>query len=899
MAASPQDRFARLSTLFHAAVELPAGAGRDAWMDAHCGGDAGLREELNGLLASDRAASSPDAPAPVRLPQFGIYQARERIGMGGMGAVYRATREDGEVRQQVAIKAVASTFPSPLLEERLRRERQILAELQHPNIASFLGGGVTGDGLSYLVMEYVEGERIDAWCDARALSIDERLRLFLKVAAAVSFAHQRLIVHRDLKPSNILVTPEGEPKLLDFGVARTLAPDGGAQATTNLFLTPLYASPEVLRNQPVSVAADVYSLGVLLHELLSGACPFGRSESTAAEIIQSVLSSDPPPIRAAVTREAAALRGQTAMGLARRLSGDLESIVAKALARQPADRYASVEQMADDLLRHMDGRPVQAAAAGRWYRARKYILRHRSAVATAALVTASLVAGLATTLWQARVAERRFADAHELARYLQTDLRQSVAKLAGSTPVEADLVRHALDYLDRLSAEKIHDPVLRTEVGEGYAELGAVLGSPFQPNLGETAKARESFRKAIAILAPVAAQDPGNRRARVSLARAQLELGRSIGFASSASEGLKLVEAASREFGGLAGRWPSDFEVRRQAAIAYQLLGSALSANDGYVNAQHLDAALGALRQAIEQCNAAAQLRPTDTGALTALASAYKRMGDLTELRDRPGATAYFRQAIGVLDRIPAADRETPGARNARSSALLGLGWNLGNLGDFPPALAALEEARQIRDRIAQEDPKNVMALYFRTIPYRDLGIVSGFAGHNDAKLRYFLTAIAIGDELRAKDPANRSYRLGQAELQADAANLSAEAGQRDAALRLARAGIATLKEIAAQPQASPVELAIAARALVETKASEMADARLGLSLAERAALLAPQDSEVQEILGEAHWRNGDRPGAVEALQRALALIEPAATPTRRALEKTLAEYRGAPDGRR
>jgi tetratricopeptide (TPR) repeat protein len=277
------------------------------------------------------------------------------------------------------------------------------------------------------------------------------------------------------------------------------------------------------------------------------------------------------------------------------------------------------------------------------------------------------------------------------------------------------------------------------------------------------------------------------------------------------------------------------------------------------------------------------------------LATNYKRMGDLTELRDRPAATTFFEQAMNVLDRIPAKDRDTPQARNARSSALLGLGWNLGNLGDFAPALAALEEARQIRDRISEEDPQNVMALYFRGVPYRNLGIVSGFAGHPDAKLRYFLIAIGIGDRLRAKDPANQSYRFSQAELQAEAANLQVEARRPEEALRLARAGLSTLKEIAARPQASPVELAVAARGLLESKVPAMTDSELGLSLAKRAAALDPKDSEIQEILGEAYWLNGDRPSAVAALEQALALIETGATPTRRALEKTLARYRGAP----
>ena len=896
MAAPQQERFQRLALLFEHAVTLPPGNERESWLHRECGADTGLHEELMRLLASDAAVQQRASSAPVRLPRFGIYQARQLIGAGGMGAVYLATREDGEVRQQVAIKAISSAFHSPLLEERLRRERQILAELHHPNIAAFLGGGITGDGFSYLAMEYVEGDRIDFWCDARRLGVDARLKLFLKVCAAVSFAHQHLIVHRDLKPANVLVTAHGEPKLLDFGIARTLdAENIATQTTSSMFLTPLYASPEVLQNQIATVAADVYSLGVLLYQLLNGNTPFGRKAATPSEVMHAVLSSDAPPVSAGIAPEAAAARGISAAGLAALLRGDVDAIVSKALARSPAVRYASVEQFTDDIRSHMDGRPVQAAPTGRWYRTRKFLSRHRSAAATVALVAISLVAGIAATLWQARVAERRFAVAHELARYLEFDLQKSVAKLPGATPVEADMARHTLAYLDRLSAEKINDPVLRTEVGEGYAELGSVLGSPFQPNLGETDKGRESFRKAIATLEPVAAKDPNNRRARVSLERSRLELGRSIGFSGSASEGLKLVEGAARDFDEMAARWPSDFDVRRQAAIAFQTLGSTLGANNGFVNAQNLVPALDALRKAIAHGEAAARLRPQDVSALLALANTYKRMGDLTEVRDRPAATAFFRQALDTVNRIPESDHDVPLARNARSSALLGLGWNLGNLGDFAPSLAALDEARQIRDRVSAEDPQNVAALYFRTIPYRNLGIVSGLAGDSAAKLRYFRVLMEIDAQLLAKSPANRSYRLGQAEIQAAAADLSMKAGQTGDALRLARAGIATLRELTTDPQASPVELAVAARALLETKVPAMANPKRALELARRSAALDPKDSEVQEILGEAYWLTGDRASAVHAMEQALSAMEAASTPGRQALEKTLAHYRTAP----
>ena len=289
MPALSQERFRQLAAWFEGAVRLPAGGEREAYIDEISGEDRILRDDLERLLESDSEVQRGASSFRPRLPRFGAYQSRELLGAGGMGAVYLATRVDGELRHRVAVKVVLGVLWSPALDERFRRERQILAELDHPHIARFLDGGSTGDGAPYLVMEYVEGERIDAWCDRQKLSIRGRLDLFLKVCGAVSYAHQQLIVHRDLKPSNILVTKDGEPHLLDFGVARTLGPaaggDGQATLTSGVFATPMYASPEVLRGEMPAVGCDVYSLGVLLYELLSGRRPFGcagRSRNRAS-----------------------------------------------------------------------------------------------------------------------------------------------------------------------------------------------------------------------------------------------------------------------------------------------------------------------------------------------------------------------------------------------------------------------------------------------------------------------------------------------------------------------------------------------------------------------------------------------------------------------------------------
>jgi tetratricopeptide (TPR) repeat protein len=350
------------------------------------------------------------------------------------------------------------------------------------------------------------------------------------------------------------------------------------------------------------------------------------------------------------------------------------------------------------------------------------------------------------------------------------------------------------------------------------------------------------------------------------------------------------MHSATTDFVALSKQWPDDFEVHRQAAVAFDALSQALSQSEGYVNASNLDAAQQALQAAIDHAGAAAKIKQDDE-IVRVQALFYKRLGDLTELRDRAAATKYFRQGLAVLDQIPAQNRENPLVRNARSSLLLGLGWNLGNLRDFKPALAALEEARDIRDRISQEDPKNVMALSFRTIPYRNLGIISGLAGKTTDQLHYFLQTCQIYDQLLAINPANETYRFSQAELRSDAANLMLPADPREAK-RLGRLAIDTMKEAASSPQASAVELAITARSLIETKVPGLSDPKLALSLAQRSAALDAHDSEVMSILGEAYWANGDRSGAIRSAEQALALTGPTPTPERIELEAALAKYR-------
>lgn len=431
------ERWQQVKALFEQALERPPDE-RAAFLDQACHGDEALRREVRSLLSShDDAPGFLDQPLSLDAPsgddgaahtgqRIGAYRLVREIGHGGMGAVYLAERADGQFHQQVAVKFVRHGVDSATLRRRFRAERQILARLDHPHIARLIDGGVSENGLPYLAMEYVEGTRIDHYCDAHHLSTNKRLRLFLAVCKAVHYAHQNLIVHRDLKPSNILVTEGGTVKLLDFGIAKLLddnaaaTPLDEAPRTGMRVMTPEYASPEQIRGEPVTTAFDVYALGIILYELLAGQRPYRLSGLSPGEMERIVCEKAPARPSTAVTREAqtdamraatpeeiSRMRSTQPDKLRRRLAGDLDTLVMMALHKDPSRRYRSVGQLSEDLRRHLDGLPVTARPDSFAYRISKFIRRHWMGVAAAVFIFVSLLGGTATTAWQACVAEQQ------------------------------------------------------------------------------------------------------------------------------------------------------------------------------------------------------------------------------------------------------------------------------------------------------------------------------------------------------------------------------------------------------------------------------------------------------------------------------------------------------------
>jgi serine/threonine-protein kinase len=499
------NRWQHIEEVFHAALEMPVSE-RSAYVINACN-DAGMRMEVTRLLrahaeaheflrtAPAQAGNTPDESAMIGR-RLGPYQLVEYLASGGMGAVYRAERVDQEFEHQVAIKLVNRWTVTPSVQRRFLRERQTLAHLEHPGITRLLDGGTTEDGIPYLIMEYVAGLPIDAYCAERGLAIADRLGLFCEVCEVVAYAHRNLVVHRDLKPGNILVTEDGRPKLLDFGIAKLLVGASGAPAEEATLqqvrvLTPQYASPEQIRGEPVTTSADVYSLGVVLYELISGRRPYRLTGRSTYEDEHTICETDPKLPSDAVMQGGAEGGDKGDDGLDRqlpeppsrlrhRLRGDLDAIVMKAMQKQPAGRYESVTALADDVSRHLNGSPIRARHHSRGYRAAKFIRRNFAALSAAAIVALSVVGGgvaasigLVREAGARRVAQDEAAEAAAINRFLNEMLLSVDPSRDGRDVRVAEILDRAADDIgSRFDEQPEVAATLHTTIGQSYRALG-------------------------------------------------------------------------------------------------------------------------------------------------------------------------------------------------------------------------------------------------------------------------------------------------------------------------------------------------------------------------------------------------------------------------------------------
>ncbi len=743
------------------ALERPP-AERSDYLEVACGGDPDLRRRVEALIAADQqtwglmetpAVASSSLAKSLILPssgeRIGAYEILEEIGHGGMGVVFLARRADDQYEKNVAIKLARLGVAGDWVERRFRAERQIVASLDHPHIARLIDGGATTDGRAYLVMEYVEGEPLGRWCDAHGLGTRERLGIFLDVCAAVAYAHQHLVVHRDLKPANILVTPEGAVKLLDFGIAKLIGPEvtgEPAERTGTLLrlLTPDYASPEQIRGEAISTSSDVYALGIVLYELLTGSKPYRVTDRSPAELIETICETDPP-------RPSSVARPP----LAKELAGDLDTIIATALRKEAARRYASVGALADDIRRHLSGLPVEARTDAFGYRAGRFVRRHRAPVFAAILVVAALAGGLVMTLREARRAraaearaERRFQDVRRLANVFLFEIHDQIRELPGSTAARQTLVKRALEYLDSLSRERERDGALTLELASAYQRVGDVQGNPYQPNLGDSRGAAASYRKEIALLQPLAAA--GGLEAKDALAKAWFSLGglevttgERKAAVTMSQKGLELV----RELSAAA---PGDAARSKKLAMGLRFHAfSLMSAGRGPEASTLLTEQAVLLRR----LRAAA---PQDRQILREIGqNRYLTGSVLFQTGDAAGARAAFTESIDAWRTLVAENPASPDLRRGLLWALTDDAQVLGGPEDLRAGLERFREARDVAESLVQSDPRNTDARLGLAMAEINVGTRLRDLANSGETGSHWSKARALLEPIVAADPSN------------------------------------------------------------------------------------------------------------------------------------------------
>jgi len=823
------DRWSRVTRLFDAAQGV-APDERDEWLKTACPDEA-IRAEVSGLLQvhdedpgfleqpispeTTAAAMQDQIRRSVEGRRIGPYRVVSELGRGGMGVVYEAVRDD-EFSRRVAIKLLPSGWSASSLADRFRFERRVLAGLDHPGIARLFDAGTTGDGVPYFVMEYVDGQPIDAWCRTSAPTVRQRAELMLRVCEAVGHAHQNLVVHRDLKPANILVTADGQPKLLDFGIAKMLSEEAeagrGLTMTGQHAFTPEYASPEQVRGEAVTTASDVYSLGMLLYLLVTGRAAYSVAGMATLEAMRTVCEAE-PPLPSSVAPEAS-------RGAAR---GDLDNIILKALRKEPAERYVSVFAFADDLGRWLEGRAVSASPATLWYRTRKFVVRHKLKAAAAAVVVVAVGAGGAATAWQAHVArlerdkaQRRFLQVQQFSRSLLFEIHESLRTLPGATEPRRLLLDRAVQFLDGLAQDAGDDVALRLELAEGYRRLGHVQGSSLSENVGNVSAAKASFDKAVRLAEDALTRDP------------------------------------------------------RSVAAAVVATGAYDDVSDARLEAGDFDGAEDAFRRHREIAERLEHEHPTDSAALVSVASSYRNLGYFRGARkDLGGAKLLYVKSIRVYESLPQLNRSDDEVMTGHAFALKRLGAILVSEGHLEEGGHRYQEALAIDEQVVASHPDNATYRYDMTFSLTDLALVAKKRENFAEAEALYRRALEIRQAALAADPNNVRAIIGVANVHAYLGGVLAKlkrfdeaAGRQRSSLRLRQQLVVMqgpLPKLVSGRAESQAYLAETLLNLAESKprgearAPLLREARQLLNLAEPAARQAAADPAVKDPAILAH----------------------------------------------
>lgn len=806
---APAARWKRVKEVFDHALDLPRPE-MTRYLDEVCGSDAELREEVLSLIAAlgeagnflDDAVVNLSGPKSYAGRRIGPYRLESLLGQGGMGDVYLSTRAVDGYPMPVALKLIRHSALTPGALRRFRMERRILARLQHPHITRLFDGGITDDGLPYLVTEFTDGTPLDKCDSTRARSRRQRLEAFLSICDAVSYAHRQLVVHGDLKPGNILIDASGAIKLLDFGISRLLhtsedTTEHKPGVTTQPAMTPAWTSPEQLHGEPAGIASDIYSLGRLLYFLLTWeqATPMDRLGPMA--YYEKLQSEAPAPPSQRIGD--------------RNLEGDLDNIVLKALEFEPSERYRSVEALADDIRAHLASRPISARPHTWSYRAHKFVRRNRLAVLASLAVSLALLGGLAMTLWQARIArqnyeraDRRFQDVRRLANTFIFDMDDAIARLPGSTAVRGTMVRNSLQYLDSLAQESRDDPSLQEDLAAAYEKVGDVQGRPGALNLGGTAASLQSYRKAEGIrreLLSAAGNEAEKERREEALANTLMHISSILRATGDGRQALEADRTALEMRRRLLERRPSDVGRQRNVASSLTATSASLSILGAFQGVLELR------REALQHFEQLARRNPGSDVDQQGLALAHTRMASILTHENQPTeAVTHYREALRIREELHASH-----AGQTQFQVSLGIAHsNLGNAllasGDAKAALASFARAAAQFEPIVTADPNEVRTrTLLATVRFREAKAWNAL-GDTDRASRLLRSVLEERRLLAERNPANAGARGEVAETQGALGDVALRAKSPDEAIAHYEKALAIFAELQKEGRANAAD---------------------------------------------------------------------------------------------
>jgi len=745
-----------------------------------------LRDALSEFLENPAWSGISALPAAEAVPErIGPWRIRDELGRGGMGTVYRGERDDGSFTQTVAVKLIRAELASGELRRRFDSERRILASLDHPNVARLLDAGTTDKGAPYLVLEYVAGEPIDAYCDARALDIGQRLALFRLVCAAVHAAHQRLILHRDLKTANVLVDSTGQPKLLDFGIAKLLVPEPQQDDLTRVGfarpLTPEWSSPEQLRGEPLSTTSDVYSLGVLLYLLLTGRRPHPYAAKSPEAFATAIEATRPAALRVAA-------REQPPPGVTvQRLRGDIDRLAQKALAADPRERYATVAELDADVARLLAGRPIDAHPRSLAYRFGKLLLRNRVASAAVAFAVVGLLAATVFSVRQATLAEqereraeRRFNDVRRIANVVLFDLNDSLANISGTLAVRETLVENALRYLDDLARETGREPELLTELATAYERIAEVQGMPSWPSHGRSGNALASLQRALELHGRADAVSGASALAEARVLSNIGSILASRGESSAARDAQLRSEAALQTIAA----------DKRDVAWVLQLARIQVAAGDATWELGDIPGAEVQYQRALASVKDGRVKFSGDTSLMRQVGVVEQRLGDAAASRaDWQQARLHHGASLAADDALLLLEPGSLELQRDLGTDLSRVGAVAFMLGQHRDALAAHQRALELRKRLALADPGDARAQDDAAESYLQTAQSLAATGRMREARDAASLAMVGWRGLADRDPDNARMRSSLANALAALGRCEAAIGERDSALsRLAEA---------------------------------------------------------------------------------------------------------------